>query len=201
MPMLSQFALNAAFTALNVTQLSLHTAYSDFGFNEVVGGSYVRAVATVTVQNGQLLVSNLDQPAAVFQVPAGTTIVYVGMWDDTGDFIGMMPISSQYPLVYILSEDLTTVICPNGFSIIDGMTITTWDFPNIVGNPLVKGTLYQVFNATENTLQLATAEDPTTPLSFATVGSGFIQQVQPVTFTHDGTFTVSVITMTGIEIR
>lgn len=206
MPILSNFALSEAFTAISPTQLSLHTAYDTLleGAHEIVGGLYARQPVVFSVTENPLaalIASNFTEPVVTFAVPAGNTVSFVGLWDDFNNCLGMVPLSSQSPLLFILSADLTTVICPNAFALLDGMLVTNWSMPGVIPNPLTRGTIYQVVNATENTLQLLDLDgDLITPLVFSEVGSGYVQQIQPVAFTADGELGISVITIIGVEI-
>jgi hypothetical protein len=68
-------------------KLSLHTAYSATGANEVTGGSYARQTVTWSAAAARSKASsgNVDIP-----VPAGTTVGWIGVWNSTGTiFRGM----------------------------------------------------------------------------------------------------------------
>ena len=76
---------NAMLDALTINYASLHTADPGTnGANEVTGGSYARkAVTMAAASNGTRAASN--QP--VFDVPAGTTVAYIGLWNNS-TFLG-----------------------------------------------------------------------------------------------------------------
>lgn len=76
---------NAMLDALTINYASLHTADPGTnGANEVTGGSYARkAVTMAAASNGVRAASN--QP--VFDVPAGTTVAYIGLWNNS-TFLG-----------------------------------------------------------------------------------------------------------------
>lgn len=81
--------------ALGPTYASLHTDIPDqSGSNEVAGGSpaYARQPVTLTGASGGGD-SFSNQP--VFDVPTGTTVFFIGLWDDVaaGNFLGCMPIN------------------------------------------------------------------------------------------------------------
>ena len=88
---------NVAHAAIAQTYASLHTADpSTTGANEVTGGSpaYARkAVNFNAASAGSMGSSN----APVFDVPAGTTVAYVGYWDasTSGNFIGAAAVTSE----------------------------------------------------------------------------------------------------------
>lgn len=193
MAMLSNLALTEMFGALNATTASLHTGFDADGGFEVVGAAYARQPVAFTATTDLRAVNSVD-PVATFRVDAGNTVNFVGFWDDTPNFLGMVPLSSQFPLIYILSADLTTVICPNNFALVNGMIITAWKFVSVIPSALEVGRLYQVTNATPNTLQLLEPGGDEI-LSFFDVGAGFIQQVQPVSFTTAGSLSLGAITL------
>jgi hypothetical protein len=77
------------------THASLHTAYSASGANEVTGGSpaYARIARSwsAAASAAKAWAAN-----AAFNVPAGTTVAFVGLWSalSAGTFRGMFPLGS-----------------------------------------------------------------------------------------------------------
>lgn len=70
-------------------KMSLHTAYSATGTNEVSGGSYAKQTITWSAAASRSKASNGAVPD--FSVPA-TTVAFVGVWDSAGTtFRGMWP--------------------------------------------------------------------------------------------------------------
>lgn len=70
-------------------KLSLHTAYSITGANEVAGGSYARQTITYAAAGSRSKATsgNIDVP-----VPAANTIAFIGVWNSAGTvFRGMWP--------------------------------------------------------------------------------------------------------------
>lgn len=83
--------------AADAAYLSLHTGNpSTTGANEVTGGSpaYARKSVTWSAASGGALTSSNSQ---VFDVPAGTTIQYVGLWSavSAGTFYGHVTITNE----------------------------------------------------------------------------------------------------------
>jgi len=83
--------------AADVAYLSLHTGNPGTnGANEVAGGSpaYARKSVTWAAASAGALTSTNSQ---VFDVPAGTTIQYVGLWSSltTGTFYGHVTITNE----------------------------------------------------------------------------------------------------------
>ena len=83
---------NAMLNALTITHASLHTADpGTTGINEVAGGTYARqAVTFAAASNGSRAMSN--QP--VFNVPASTTVAWVGLWNNT-TFLGSVDATDE----------------------------------------------------------------------------------------------------------
>ena len=83
---------NAMLDALTITHASLHTSDpGTTGINEVSGGTYARqAVTFAAAAAGSRAMSN--QP--VFNVPAGTTVAWVGLWNST-TFLGSVDATDE----------------------------------------------------------------------------------------------------------
>jgi len=71
-------------------KMSLHSAYSTSGANELTGGSYARQTLDFNAASNRSKASNGAVPD--FSVPAGAVVAFVGVWDSTGStFKGMTP--------------------------------------------------------------------------------------------------------------
>lgn len=87
--MLTDATVNAMLDSQTLNQASLHTAYSTTGANEVTGGSpaYARKSITMAAAASRARASSTSP---VFDVPAATTVRWIGLWDSTGPtFKGM----------------------------------------------------------------------------------------------------------------
>lgn len=79
--------LDTEFAALD--KLSLHSAFSVAGANELAGGSYARQTITyaAAAARSKATSGNIDVP-----VPAGSTVAFIGVWNSAGTvFRGMYP--------------------------------------------------------------------------------------------------------------
>jgi hypothetical protein len=71
------------------TKMSLHTAYSATGTNEVTGGSYAKQTPTWNAASAR---SKSISANVSFSVPSGTSVRWVGLWATDGTtFKGMFP--------------------------------------------------------------------------------------------------------------
>lgn len=133
-----------------VTQLSLHTAYSSSGSNELTGGSPAYARKNVTfsaASSGSKSAST--QP--VFDVPA-TTVRWVGKWAGA-TFAGMTPNGGQEREFWVdPSTDVFTSYA-HGFANGDKVVF----FVGTVPAPLSEGTVYFVRDATTDSFRVETA--------------------------------------------
>lgn len=176
---------------------SLHTAYSSSGANEVTGGSpaYARKAATWAAASSG---SKATSASMVFDVPASTTVRWVGFWDAStaGNFLGMTPNGGGTPQAFTvpdISNDTLECVA-HGFS--NGDQVVVWAVPgDPVPTGLAEGTVYFVVSATTDDLQLS-ATSGGAAINITAIGAGFLQKLVPETFGAQGTHTVSSATMT-----
>src|SRR5262245_36525737 len=131
-----------------VTQVSLHTAFSSSGANEVAGGSpaYARVNASFSAASGgSKALSNQPQ----FNVPA-TTVRWIGKWIGA-TFAGMVANGGTEKEFFIdVSSDVVTSYA-HSFS----NTNTISFYGDTVPGALTEGTVYFVINATTDTFQVS----------------------------------------------
>ena len=87
---------NVSFTVAQ-TYASLHTANpGDTGANEVSGGSPAYARKAIN-WNAATAGTIDDSTAPVFDVPAGTTVAFAGLWDaaTAGNFLGYADVTDE----------------------------------------------------------------------------------------------------------
>ena len=164
--------------AEGTTHLSLHTAYSTSGANEVTGGSpaYARKAVTWTTPSGRTI--NLTG-AVTFDVPAAT-VAWIGRWTALtgGTFLGMGPVQG---VEKEFSVDLTTnVVKCVAHGYLDANQIVF--YAGTVPGGLTEGTIYFVRDKTTDTFKVAatsggTAIDLTTEPAAACVVSKIVPEV------------------------
>ena len=88
-------AKNSMLDGLPALYVSAHTAApGETGLSEVSGGSYARVAVTFNAA----ATGNLDSSnAPVLNIPAGTTVTHVGVWDaaTAGNFMGWHDITDE----------------------------------------------------------------------------------------------------------
>lgn len=182
---------------VGATHGSLHTAYSSTGANEVTGGSpaYARKAATWAAASSG---AKATSASMVFDVPASTTVRWVGFWDasSAGNFLGMTPNGGGTPQAFVapdISNDVLECVA-HGYS--NGNAVVVWAVP---GDPLPtglsEGTVYYVISATTDDLQLS-ATSGGSAINITGIGAGFLQRVVEESFGAQGTHTISSASMT-----
>jgi hypothetical protein len=181
---------------VGATHGSVHTAYSATGTNEVTGGSpaYARKAATWAAASGR---SKATSASMVFDVPAGTTVRWVGFWDavTAGNFLGMTPNGGGIPEAFTAPDISNDVLEAPGHGFSNGNTVVVWAVPGVsLPTGLSEGTVYFVTNATTDDLTLSLTSGGAS-VNITAVGSGMIQRIVEEAFGAQGTHTVTSATM------
>ena len=132
---------------------SLHSAYpGNTGANEIAGGSpaYARKAKT---WNASSSASVDDSNAPTFDVPASTTVGWIGLWSaaTAGTFYGYAPAGGT-PLRYT-ADAATDFITSVAHGLVNGDKVVFMNGAAPAG--LTEGTVYFVVNKTTDTFQVA----------------------------------------------
>lgn len=179
------------------THASLHSAYSSTGANELTGGApaYARKSVTWAAASGR---SKATSASVVFDVPAGSTVAFIGLWDavTSGDFKGMVPNGAGIPEAFTVPDISNDTLEAPGHGFSNGNQVVVWAVPGVaLPTGLSEGTIYYVISATTDDLQLS-ATSGGAAINITAVGSGFLMKIVAEVYTGQGTHTVSSITMT-----
>ena len=176
---------------------SLHTAYpGGTGTSEVTGGSPAYARQSIT-WNAAASGQRTNNGALTFNVPASTTVSWVGLWSAAtlGTFYGSFPLAAGTPKIgVVLAGDLT----PNTIeSVSHGYTAGTQvTFYPVEGGSLpaglTEGTLYYVI-ATGLTTDVFEVSATSGGAAVDITGEGVmvVQSALPETFAGQGTQTIN----------
>lgn len=141
-------------------KFSLHTAFSTTGANEVTGGTYAKQTPTwsAAASRSKATSGNID-----FAIPAGTTVAWIGVWDNAGTtFKGMWP-NGGTDFSFQINDTANSILCEgHGLANGDRCAFTGTTLPT----GLTAGTHYFVTGVT--------AADPDTFQVEATSGGGAI---------------------------
>lgn len=136
-------------------KLSLHTAFSLAGANEVTGGSYARQAITwaAAASRSKASIGNIDVP-----VPAGTTVSWIGVWDSAGTTFKGMVANGGSEKQFQLDLTNNRVYCEAHGLANDDRVVVTGD---TVPTGLTAGTPYWVVGVTAGDpdyLQIASSQ-------------------------------------------
>lgn len=150
--MFTDTARNNMITAEGTTHLSVHTAYSATGANEVTGGSpaYARKAVSYGAASAGAKVSSAS---VTFDIPASTTVRFVGRWTALtgGTFLGMEANGgSENEFSVDLTAD-TVKVPSHGYANGDKVAF----YGGTVPGGLTEGTVYFVVSSATDTFQVA----------------------------------------------
>lgn len=194
--MFTDATVNSMLDSQTLDLASLHTAYSATGTNEVTGGSPAYAKKAITM-GAAASRQRTNTTAPVFDVPAGTTVAFIGLWTNAGTvFKGMYANGGSEKGFQV---DLTNNrILNEGHGLSNGDRVVFYG--GTVPTGLSEGTVYYAVGVT--------ASDPDYFQVEATLGGGAIDiTAQPSaqckfskivleTFASQGTFTVNTSQLT-----
>lgn len=174
-----------------MTHLSLHSAYSATGANELTGGSpaYARQLcAWSAAAAGNVSLAGPE----TFDVPAGT-VAFIGAWSavTAGTFRGMWPASGGVPVPFT-AVGTTDVITADAHGLANGDTVTVWDLGagSVIPTGLTEGTVYFVRDVAGDTFKLA-ATSGGAAIDLTTDGAGLVQRMVSEVFAAQGTYQVT----------
>lgn len=181
--MIDALAGNAGF-------LSLHTAFSLTGASEVSGGTpaYARKAVTWGVAaNGEAVSTTASQ---VFDVPASTTVLYIGMFSlvTAGVFYGMFPLTpTLVGQVEGESTDDQLKRRAHGYLVNDRVGF----FGDSLPAGLTEGTIYHVVSPTTDTFQASLTQGGSAVVITAD-GEAIAFKTVPEVFGGQGTYTLAI---------
>jgi len=173
-------------------EVSLHTAFSTSGANEVTGGSYARqSITWNAAASGALDSSN----APSFSVPGTNTIRFVGFYDTVPSpdvFQGMIPNQQAgdiAPQRFIVDVTNDAIQAPaHGFVNDDNVTFIGGTPPA----PLVEGTVYWVVASAADEFDVSATQGGGA-INLTTQGDQDVRfwQIREETFASDGTYNLN----------
>ena len=177
---------------------SLHTAYSTSGASEVSGGSpaYARKAITWSAASSG---SKAASSSPVFDVPAGTTVAFVGLWSaaSAGTFAGMAPNggATQFAFTAAVTGNLFTA---PGSSYSNGNTVVLFAGAGAtLPGGFTAGTVYYVVSASGVTFSLS-ATLGGSAITVSAAGAGIVQAITTESYGGQGTFTLSSDTLSVV---
>ena len=173
-------------------EVSLHTAFSLTGANEVTGGSYARQSITWNAAASAALDSS---NAPSFSVPSGNTIRFVGFYDIAPSpdvFQGMIPnqqAGDEGPRRYVVDVTNDTIEDPaNAFVNDENLVFLGGTAPG----GLVEGTVYFIVTRTATDYGVAATQGGAS-ITLTDQGDQDVRiwQIREENFASDGTFNLN----------
>jgi hypothetical protein len=176
-----------------ITHISLHSSDpSTTGTGELTGGSPAYSRKAVT-WNAPAAGVRDNATQMDFDVPAGTTVSYFGLWTaiTAGSFLGWFPVGgfAAFAAVQPASTDFWTSYA-HGLNNDDRVLV--YDVAQ-VGLPaaLTEGTIYWVVNKTTDTFQLSATQGGAA-INAATDTEAVLQRVLPEVYAAQGIYTAAI---------
>jgi hypothetical protein len=142
--MLTDATVHAMLDSQTLDRQSLHTAYSATGANEVTGGTPAYARVAVTY-NAAAARARALSANAIFDVPAGTTVRFTGVWTNAGSVFKGMTAVGGVETDYEVDVTNNRIICEaNG--LVDTNNVVFYGGTPPTG--LTEGTVYFVVGTT-----------------------------------------------------
>lgn len=181
---------------VGATHLSLHSAYSTTGTNELTGGSpaYARKAATWSAASGR---TKALTSAVTFDVAAAATVRFIGLWDavTAGNFLGMTPNGGGTPKAFTLDDITADTFESPAHGFVNGDSVVVWAVPGTaLPTTVVEGTVYFVVSATTDDYQLS-ATSGGAAINITAAGGGFAQKIVAETFGAQGTHQVTAVSL------
>lgn len=177
---------------------SLHTAYSTTGTNEVTGGSPAYARKALTWSAASSGSKALAATLPTWDVPASTTVAWVGLWDaiTVGTFLGMIPAGgSTLQGCYCASGDITAnTINAKAHGYSAGNAVVFWTNSGGLPTGLSVGTIYFVIatGLTADVFEVSTtAGGAAVDLTGTAPFDFLVQKCVPEVFSGQGTYALS----------
>lgn len=184
MPILTDVAHADLLSGFVVTQLSLHSAYSAFGANELTGGSpaYARVTASFGAVSHGVITATLVP--YTFNVPAASTVAWIGMWDVSSNFLGMVPNGSDVPKLFVVTDPMDGTLYSPAHSFNTTEQVVGWKAVY-----LPDGMIWNVTAIDVDSLTLL--DDDLNPPNIGAAFTGYLNRIIQIDYVSQSTFTIN----------
>ena len=193
----TDYALNQ-WAANHGLYMSLHSAYSLTGANELSGGTYARVPVTWGSASGGVI--SLASTPYAMNAPASSTVGWIGFWDasTSGNFQGMWPNAATASAYAFSVPSSTGVFLAPGSAYAATQPVVL--FPtggSALPSGVSAGTVYYALSPSSDSFELS-ATSGGSPLTLTSDGSGYAQAITLETFGSAGVFDVSSFSITQV---
>jgi hypothetical protein len=179
----------------NAKFISLHSAYSASGANEISGGSPAYARLTASWASASSNSKALSGTPYNFNVPA-CTVAWLGFWSlvSGGTFAGMIPAGNAQAFAFSAPSSSSTLLAPGSSYAATQQVVAFPTGGSTMPTGLTAGTVYFVSAPSSDSFKLA-ATSGGTAINLSADGSGYAQAITPELFAGQGVFTLSAGTV------
>lgn len=194
-PLLTDATKNTGLDAITaiISHVGLHSAYpGTTGTNEISGGSPAYGRQSIT-WNAAASGNADDSNTPTFDVPAGTTVRWIGYWSAStaGTYRGGSPAGAGAVMPFYASASADTLsVDAHGYSAGDVVTVLDAGAGSVLPTGLTEGTEYFVVNVSGDTFKLA-ATSGGSAIDLTSDGGGFVIKYTPEVFGGQGTYTLT----------
>ncbi len=174
----------------DATYMSLHSAYSASGANELSGGSYARvAVTWGSASSNSIALSGTPYN---LNAPSSSTVEFIGFWNASsgGTFAGMVPAGNASAYAFSAPSATSTLLAPGSSYSANVQVVVFNTGGSALPSGLTAGTVYWTKSPSSDSFELS-ATNGGSAISLSADGSGYVQGITPETFGSAGTFTVT----------
>ena len=171
--------------------ISLHSAYSATGANELSGGSPAYARQSASWGSAASNSMALAGTPYSFNVPA-STVAFIGFWDalTSGNFHDMVPAGNATAYAYAAPSATSTLLAPGSAYAANQPVCVFATGGSTTPSGLTVGTIYYVKSPSSDSFELS-ATSGGSALTLSSDGSGYVQAITAEVFAAQGVFTLS----------
>lgn len=179
--------------------MSVHSAYSATGANEISGGSpaYARLLVSWASASGES--KSLSGTPYTFNMPASSSGAWIGFWDalTSGNFAGMFPSGNATGFTFTAPASTDTLLAPGSAYAANQTAVVLNTGGSALPSGIVVGTVYYAVSVSGDSFQLS-ATSGGSAINLTSDGSGIVQAITVLPFPSQGTLSVSALTVTGV---
>jgi hypothetical protein len=167
---------------------SLHSAYSATGASELTGGSPAYARQALSWSSASGGTKSLSATPSAFNVPAGATVAFIGLWSASTAGMGANGGASAFAYTAATSGNLFTA---PGSAYSANQAVVVWSgVGTTTPGGFTVGNIYYVLSPSGATFTLS-ATPGGSAVTVSAAGSGLIQAITLETFGAQGSFTLT----------
>ena len=172
--------------------ISLHSAWSATGGNELSGGSPAYARLAASWSSAASNSKALSGTPYSFNAPASSTVAFIGFWDalTSGNFHEMVPAGNATAYTFAAPSSTDTLLAPGSAYATNQPVCVFPTAGSVLPSGLTAGTIYYAVSVSGDSFELS-ATSGGSAINLTADGSGYVQAITVESFSGAGTFTLS----------